>query len=114
MAIQTSQLGSGGWHPGLRRDDLALDQFPAFLASEQMMVKRGGITLAASTVPADANGDKIVKAGTFVTPLTSTADVTKYGPYASGASDGRQSPNAQTSGYLLESVNLRDGDVVCG
>jgi hypothetical protein len=114
MAIQSNQLGTGGWHPGLRRDDLALDQFPAFLASDQLMVKRAGITLSAATVTADSNGDKILKAGTFVAPITSTAEVGKYGPFATGAADGRQTPDANKSGYLLESVNLRDGDVVTG
>lgn len=31
-----------------------------------------------------------------------------------GSADGRETPSADTSGYLLESVNLRDGDVICG
>jgi hypothetical protein len=116
MTITSSRLGTGGWHPGLRRDTLDVTSFPKFLASEKLTAKRGGITLAASTVTADANGDKILPAGQFVVKVTSGGATGSYGPYASGATDGRQSPVAGTadSGYLFESVNLRDGDVVCG
>ena len=102
---------SGGFTPGLKRTDVALTGGASFLASEQMMVKRGGITLDATLVTADGLGDKVLKAGTFVAKVTANG---KYGIYASGAADGRQLPGKDTSGYLLESVNLRDGDVICG
>lgn len=203
---------SGGFTAGLKRSSVAITGGASFLASEQMRVKRGGITLDASLVAADANGDKIIKAGTFVSKVTATS---KYGPYSAttnevqtlteggsgltsftltlggfttasiaaaataaavqsaiealpnvdvgdvtvtgsaggpytvtfggewsqkdvpqftttptggtgtvtaatttaggGAiSDGRQTPSDDTSGYTLESVNLRDGDVICG
>lgn len=105
---------SGGFTPGLRRTDTEISGGASFLASEHLQVKRGGITLAAALVTADVNGDKILKAGTFVSPATSGPSTGKYGIYASGATDGRQTPNADISGYLLESVNLKDGDVICG
>lgn len=208
---------SGGFTPSLRRTEAGLSGKASFLASERMTVKRGGITLDASLVPADANGNKILDEGTFVSEVTATG---KYGPYdpqvneqvlileggagltsytltfggqtttsldddataeqvqaalvalsnigpgdvvvtaegssnsvASGLrveftgaladtdagaltatptggtgtiniavaqsgegtpSDGRQTPSADTSGYLLEAVNLKDGDVITG
>lgn len=114
MAIQSQRIGSGGFTPALRRDDISVSGFAAFLASEHLVVKRGGITLAAALVTADSNGDKILAAGTFVTPVTSGDHVGKYGVYKSDATDGRQTADKNLSGYLLESVNLRDGDVICG
>jgi hypothetical protein len=102
---------SGGFTPSLKRSDVAISGQASFLASEKVMAKRGGITLDASLVTADADGNKILKAGTFVTPVTATG---KYGVYASGATDGRQTPSADVSGYLPEGVNLKDGDVICG
>lgn len=101
---------SGGFTPGLRREDdgLGLDYEAAFLASEHHMQKRGGITIDASTVGADANGDKILSAGTVLAKVDSTG---KYRAY-----DNAQAANAGgvASGFLLESVNLRDGDVITG
>lgn len=105
---------SGGFTPSLKRSDVAISGQASFLASERIGVKRGGITLAAAAVTADGNGDKILKAGTFVTPLTGGASVGKYAPYASGGANGAGAPSADVSGYLLEAVNLRDGDVICG
>lgn len=102
---------SGGFTPGLKRTDVAIHGGPSFLASEHIQSKRGGITLDASLVTADANGDKILKAGTFVTPATATS---KYGIYDTAATDGRQTPDPDVSGFLPEAVNLRDGDVICG
>jgi len=102
---------SGGFTPKLITTSDNVNREASFLASDQLSVKRCGITLDAATVTADGNGDKVLKAGTFVSKITATG---KYGPYASGASDGRQTPSDDTSGYLLESVNLRDGDVIAG
>lgn len=205
---------SGGFTPSLRRSDVSLSGKASFLASEQILVKRGGITLDASLVAADENGNKILEEGTFVSEVTATG---KYGPYShadltdevqvitiggaglesftltldgettasidaeataatiateladlagigagnvavagsvggpftvsfiedladvdvaamtatptggtgtvtitvetagGGAiSDGRQAPSDDTSGYLLEGVNLKQGDVICG
>jgi hypothetical protein len=114
MAIQSTHIGSGGFTPALRRDDVSVSGKASFLASERATFKRSGITLAAALLTADANGDKILPAGTFVTPVTSGGSVGKYGVYSSGASNGQQTPDQNNSGYLPESVNLRDGDVVCG
>lgn len=105
---------SGGFTPGLRRSEFEINGGPSFLASEHYGVKRGGVTVAASTVKADSNGDKVLKAGTFVTPITSGEDVGKYGPYDASASDGRETASGDVSLFLLESINLKDGDVICG
>lgn len=206
---------SGGFTPGLRRTDVAISGGASFLASEDYTVKRAGITIDHTTVPADADGNKILQEGTFVAEITASG---KYGPYggltnevqtlteggsgltsftitlggfttasldddataaqvqaalealpnldvgdvevtggplgtgpftvsfshgewagrdvpamtttptggtgtvtvatttAGGAavSDGRQTPSADTSGYTMEAVNLKDGDVICG
>lgn len=98
---------SGGFTPGLRTVSDGVTAEASFLASEHIMVKRQGATLAASLVSADSDGNKIVKAGTLLGVVSSSG---KYGPYADNASDGRQA----AVGIALESVNLRDGDVVCG
>lgn len=102
---------SGGFTPGLRTTDINVDGGPSFLASEHMQVKRVGVTLDASLVAADGNGDKVLAAGTFVTPVTATG---KYGIFDAGALDGRQTGDVNVSGFLLEGVNLRDGDTVAG
>lgn len=102
---------SGGFSPSLKRTDVTVGGKASFLASEQMTVKRGGITLDATLVAADGDGNKVLEAGTFVTPVTASG---KYGIYDSGALDGREAPSDDVSGYLLESVNLKDGDVITG
>lgn len=102
---------SGGFTPSLKRTDVALSGKASFLASERMTVKRGGITLDSTLVAADADGNKILEAGTFVAEVTATG---KYGVYDAAALDGRQTPSDDDSGYLLEAVNLKDGDVICG
>lgn len=105
---------SGGFNPALKRSDVQISGGAHFLASEHYSVKRAGITLSAALVTADANGDKILAAGTFVTPTTSGAELGKYGTFDSAVLDGRETPDANTSGYLLESVNLDEGDVITG
>lgn len=102
---------SGGFSPSLKRSDVEISGEAHFLASENYTVKRSGITLDASVVDADADGNKILVRGTFVTPITASG---KYGPYDADAEDGREAADPNVSGYLPESVNLRDGDVVCG
>lgn len=103
---------SGGFTPALRRSEVDVSGKASWLASEHYQVKRGGVTIDASTVTADGDGNKIVAGGTFLTPITATG---KYGPYDAGATDGRQTPDANVSGFLLaDGVNLRDGDVVTG
>jgi hypothetical protein len=209
---------SGGFTAGITKTYDQVHAEASFLASEVYRMKRSGITLDASVVTADVDGNKILKAGTFVAQITASG---KYGPYrpsvnevqtvtitggptggtftltfngattdplpynataaqvqsalwalstigdedvwvtgaaggpftvtfrgalagtdvaaltsantftggttpgvtvatttAGGAgaapADGRQTPSDDTSGYLMESVNLRAGDVVCG
>lgn len=107
---------SGGFTPSLKRSVVELEDI-AFLASEHYSVKRVGITLSAASVTADADGNKIIEAGTFATPITggdAPGEVGKYGVYDPESSDGREAASPDVSGYLLEGVNLRDGDVVCG
>lgn len=99
---------SGGFTPSLRSEDDSLGYEAAFLASEHSMKKRGGITVDASTVGADADGNKILRAGTVMAKVDSTG---KYRAYDNGlAADA----GGVASGFLLESINLRDGDVICG
>lgn len=105
---------SGGFNPSLRRSDVQISGGAHFLASEHYSVKRSGITLSAALVDADENGDKILAAGTFVAPTSSGDEIGKYGPFDDAATDGREEPDTSTSGYLLESVNLDEGDVITG
>lgn len=98
---------SGGFTPGLvRSGDLVTPQ-PAVIASEHYMMKSTGITLDSSLVGADANGNKILQAGTVIGKVTATG---KYGAYVGNANDGRET----AVGILPEGVNLKDGDVVSG
>lgn len=73
---------SGGFAPRLKRESLGVGGEVAFLASEDYTVKRAGVTLKASAVTADEDGNKILPLGTLVTP-----DVDgQYVPY-SGATE---------------------------
>ena len=90
--------------PGIKTEDLGVTPDYAFLASEHAMTIRAGITLDSTTVGADANGDKILVAGTVVGKITVGG---KYGAYDDAAGDGRET----AVGFIMEEVNLKDGDV---
>lgn len=99
---------SGGFTPGLKTTSQDVTGEAAFLASEHKMAKRGGITVAASTVGADADGNKVLKAGTVMAKIDSSG---KYRAYSNAlASDA----GGTAAGFLPESINLKDGDVICG
>lgn len=98
---------SGGFTPKLVTTLDDVNPSASFLASEHMMVKRSGITVLATTVGADADGNKILKAGVVMGKITASG---KYAAYDNGLSDGRE----VAVGILLESINLKDGDVICG
>ena len=66
---------------------------PNILDSEQVRLKSGGITIDASLVTADANGNKILPVGTILAQVTATG---LYEEYDSTKIDGRQAPK-----YLL-------------
>ena len=100
------------WRPQIIRTDGAsgtsyLADEAEFLASEYYTVKRIGVTLDASLVGADANGDKILAKGTVLSRVDATG---RYAPYVSGGSGGRQTPK----GFLIEAVNLKAGNAVTG
>jgi hypothetical protein len=99
---------SGGFTPGLQRTSEEWAREPAFIASEHMMKKRGGITVDATTVGADADGDKVLSAGTVMALVDSTG---KYRAYDNGEN---ADAGGTAAGFLLESINLKDGDVICG
>jgi hypothetical protein len=65
-----------------------------------------GITIDSSTVTADGSGKKVLLKGM---PLGKLANG-KYGPYASGAADGRQNPTV----ILKRTVDVTEGDHVVG
>jgi hypothetical protein len=101
---------SGGFTPGLVETTDKLSGWINVLASEHGMNKSVGITIDASLIPADADGDKIVKNGTVLAEVTATG---KYGPYDNAATDGRE--NEATVGVLVNGgVNCRHGDVITG
>jgi hypothetical protein len=105
---QSSGLGSGGFAPALKRTTTFLPGREAsFLASEHIAVKRIGATYDSTAITADANGDKVLKAGTVVAKVTATG---KYVPYASAGTGGA----GTAVGFVMESLNLRKGDVVAG
>lgn len=77
MTYPTSPFG-GGFSPGLREQELDIDPTVDWLASEHLSVKRAGITIDYTTVPADSNGRRIIRGGTALGKITATD---KYGPY---------------------------------
>lgn len=79
----------------------------SFLASEKGTWKEAGITVDSTLVGADANGDKILKAGTVMGQVTASK---KWRAYVNNAADGSQT----AVGFLGEGINLRDGDIVTG
>lgn len=96
------------FRPSLKRTSEGPEDYEAsFLASEHGMVKRIGITLDASLVSADSNGDKILNAGAALGKISASG---KYTLYDNAGSDGEQ----VCTGFLMEAVNLRDGDVITG
>ena len=97
---------SGGFTPGLRSTSDGVTAEAAFLASEHKMAKRGGITVDASTVGADADGNKILRAGTVMAKIDSS------GKYRAYLDSENANAGGVASGFLLESINLKDGDVV--
>lgn len=101
---------SGGFTPGLRETTDPLSGWINVLASEHGMVKSVGITIDADLIPADAQGNKIVKNGTVLAKVTATG---KYGPYDNAATDGREA-EADAGVLVNGGVNCKDGDVVTG
>ena len=77
---------SGGFTPGLRTVSDGVTAEASFLASEHGIVKRAGVTLAASLVSADGDGNKIVAAGTVLGKVTATG---LYGPYGENTNESQ-------------------------
>lgn len=97
---------SGGFTPGLRSTSDGVTAEASGLASEHKMTKRGGITVDASTVGADADGNKILRAFTVMAKIDSS------GKYRAYLDSENANAGGVASGFLMESINLKDGDVV--
>ena len=97
------------WHPQIvRTDGPTIGAYEAeFLASEFFTAKRLGMTIDYSTVPLDADGNRILNKGTAMGRIDASG---KYGPYSNSAVDGR----ATAKGFLAESCNVAHGDVTAG
>lgn len=97
------------WRPQIvKREPSALVSGEAeFLASENFVTKRVGVTIDSDTVTEDADGHKIINKGTVLGRISSTG---LYGPYDNAASDGRE----EAKGFLVEGVDVRWGDVTAG
>lgn len=93
---------SGGWAAGSVAPTTVIDEEVPFLASEHLQVKRGGATFKKGSGEDDGQGRSVIKAGTFVGP-------TDDGYYAA---DGDES--ADTSGFLMNSINVASTDVTAG
>lgn len=101
---------SGGFTPNLVESTDPLSGWINVLASEHSMNKSVGITIDKTLIPADANGNRIVKNGTVLAQVTATR---KYGPYDDTATDGRE--NEANVGVLVNGgVNCKNGDVITG
>lgn len=97
-----------GFRPSLRTTSEDVTSEASFLASEHILAKRVGITVDATTVGVDADGNKILRAGTVLAKVASSG---KYRAYdnALGSTAG-----GTAEGFLFESINLRYGDVIGG
>lgn len=98
-------MASGGFNPKLVTKTVGVGREASILASEHNISVREGITLDASTVSADADGNKILIKGTVIGKIANNG---KFGAYSNDHNDGRE----VAVGILPESVNLRDGDVI--
>lgn len=93
------------FRPGIRKESLGVGPTFSFLASEHGIQIRAGATFDAALVGADADGNKILQAGTVVGEVTASG---KWGAYDNAAADGRE----VAKGFLLHEINLKDGDVI--
>ncbi|AJW76992.1 head decoration protein [Marinitoga sp. 1155] len=75
----------------------------AFLVSDHYVML--GCVIDSSTVTADSDGDKILKAGTILGKITASG---KFGPYDSTATDGRQT----AVGILAHDVDVTKEDAM--
>lgn len=82
------------------------DDYEILASLEVVREVTNGITIDSSAVPADANGDKIIKKGM---PMAKLANG-KYVPYNPNGTDGSEKPSV----ILKRTVNVRDGDHVVG
>src|SRR5690606_31643568 len=82
------------------------DDYEILASLEVVREVTNGITIDSSAVPADANGDKIIKKGM---PMAKLANG-KYVPYNPAGNDGSENPSV----ILKRTVNVRDGDHVVG
>jgi hypothetical protein len=71
------------------REDFAFNDIKIFHYFSGKREVSESIVIDPATVTADASGHKIVAKGSLLCRITATG---AYGPYASGASDGRQTP----------------------
>lgn len=74
-----------------------------FLATDHYQVIPGGVTIDASTVASGTYAGNVLPAGT---PMGEISGSGLYGPYATGATDGRQ----VFKGYLFYECDLSAGD----
>lgn len=89
---------------GITKDSFG--QAPNIFASEQIRWCNFGVTIDPATVVAGGDGRKILKPGTPLGKITASG---KYGPYLTGAVDGRQTP---TDFALGDTVDVTDGEAV--
>ncbi|KYN77172.1 hypothetical protein A0J52_09940 [Clostridium sporogenes] len=83
------------------------DVFINFLDSEHVRYKTGGVTIDKTTVTSGSDDRKILRAGSIICEITATG---KYGPFDSGASDGRQTPTMGKCFILADSVDVTFSD----
>lgn len=100
-------MASGGFRTSLVSEDLGSPEVE-FIASEHYTLKPGGVTLDASTVGADADGNKILTKGTVLALVASSGLYRAY--LNSEAADAGGTADC----LLWESVNLKDGNVLAG
>lgn len=82
------------------------DEYEILASFEVIREVTNGITIDSAAVPADGNGDKIIKKGM---PLAKIASG-KFVPYDPDGEDGSENPLV----ILKRTVNVKDGDHVVG
>lgn len=104
--MATGAAGTGAWRPGLVTTTLSTTDEVSFLASEHGIAKRAGITIDYTTVPANAAGDRIVRAGSVMAKIDSSGKYRLYDPALGDTVGGL------AAGFIEQSVNCKDGDVI--
>ena len=89
--------------------DIGLKKYFRYVSGGE---KSDSVVIDAATVAADAAGNKVLKAGSLLVKITASG---AYGPYAAGATDGRQTLGTAPNCVILSAdTDVTRGDEAMG